>query len=310
MMSYLKKCLGLICGVSLAAGVLTGCGDGGGGDNVAYLCFDESDAFGGQLIKSEFQKGAQSKGLNVEYYDAKGDGNLQIDQMKEVIANHPKAIILLPVDGDSIVPSVEQANEAEIPVVVLNRGVNGGKVLLSDSNNLDAGILQAQYMASHLPQGAKVVYLHGASNQSAAQLRWQGFKKECLDKRPDIELLDMQDGNWSKTEGMKIMAVWLSLYPKIDGVICGNDQMALGAIAVLKASNRLAGCQVSGVDAVDDALKAVAAGEMVQTIKQDAAGQAQGAADIVASIISGGSPSNVVVPFTSITKENIAQFRK
>ena len=309
-MRFLKKCLGAICGLSLAAGVLTGCGDGGSGSNIAYLCFDESDAFGGQLIKSEFQKGASAKSLDVTYYDAKGDGNLQIDQMKEIISNNPKAIILLPVDGDLLIPSVEQANEQDIPVVVLNRGVNGGKVLTSGSNDLDAGILQAQFMASHLPQGAKVVYLHGASNQSAAQLRWQGFKKECLDKRPDIELLDMQDGNWSKTEGMKIMALWLSLYPKIDGVICGNDQMALGAIAALKAANRLAGCQVSGVDAVDDALKAVATGEMVQTIKQDAAGQAQGAVDIVASIVSGGSPSNVVVPFTSITKDNVAQFRK
>ena len=120
----------------------------------------------------------------------------------------------------------------------------------------------------------------------------------------------MQDGGWSKTEGMKITALWLTLFPKIDAVVCGNDQMALGAVAALKAANRLQGCQVSGVDAVDDALKAIANGEMVQTIKQDAVKQAEGAAELAATVENGGSPSNITVPFVSITKENLSQYAK
>ena len=299
----------MICGVSLFAGLTTGCGGNGGGDKIAYLCFDESDTFGGQIIGGEFKKGAQSKGLDVEYYDAKGDGNLQIDQMKEAIANGAKAIVLLAADGDSIIPTVEQANEKDIPVVTLNRDVNGGKILKAGSNDYEAAKLQAEYMLKNLPQGAKIVYLEGTNTQKGARERWEGFKKEFLDKRSDVELLDMQDGDYSKTEAMKIMSVWLSIYPKIDAVICGNDQMALGAVIALKAANRLAGCQVSGVDAVDDALKAVAAGEMVQTIKQDAVKQANGAVEIIEEINKGGNPSDKIIPFVSITKENVAQYK-
>ena len=307
----LRKVFGFVVGILFMSSLIAGCGGGGSGDSIAYLCFDESDTFGGTIIGGEFKKGAQSKGLNVVYYDAKGDSNLQIDQMKEAIANNSKAIVLLAADGDSIISTVEKANEAGIPVITINRDANGGDRIRVYSEEYEAGKLQAEYMVKNLPQGANVVYLEGTSNLGSAQQRWEGFQKECLQKRPDIHLLDMQDGQWSKVEAMKIMTVWLSLYPKIDAVICGNDQMALGAITALKKANRLSGCQVTGVDAVDDALKAVAAGEMVQTIKQDAAAQAEGAVKILDSLNKGEtSQSDIVVPFVSITKDNIAQFMK
>lgn len=178
------------------------------------------------------------------------------------------------------------------------------------SEETDAGKMQADYMAQHLPQGAKIVYLEGSSNQTSAVQRWEGFKAAISSKRPDVEILDMQDGSYTKTEGMKIMATWLTLYPKIDGVVCGNDQMALGAITALKAANRLQGCLISGVDAVDEALKAVAAGEMAQTIKQDALKQGEGAAELAEKVVKGQSPSSINVPFVPITKENLSQFMK
>ena len=288
---------------------LTGCG-GGSGEGVAYLCFDRADAFGGTLIGEAFEKAAQSKGLNVTYYDAKGDANLQVDQMKEAVANGVKSIVLLAADGDILAPEVVNANEKGITVITVNRGVNGGEHFDVMSDDYEAGKLQGEYLSNTLPQGAQIAYLEGENTQGSARKRWEGFKASCLDKRSDIKLLDMQDGGWSKTEGMKITALWLTLFPKIDAVVCGNDQMALGAVAALKAANRLQGCQVSGVDAVDDALKAIANGEMVQTIKQDAVKQAEGAAELAATVESGGTPSNITVPFVSITKENLSQYAK
>ena len=305
-----KKYFGALAGIFLSAGLMTGCGGSGGSDSIAYLCFDRSDTFGGTLIGEAFEKAAASKGLNVTYYDAKGDANLQVDQMKEVISNGVKTVVLLAADGDIMATEVEKANAEGITVITVNRNVNGGEHFDVMSDDLEAGKLQGEYMAKNLPQGATVAYLEGEHTNSSAVKRWEGFKASCLDKRPDITLLDMQDGGWSKTEGMKITALWLTLFPKIDAVVCGNDQMALGAIMALKAAGKLQGCQVSGVDAVDDALKAIAAGEMVQTIKQDAVKQAEGAANLAAAAVSGGSLANVNVPFVSITKENLSQFAK
>ena len=305
-----KKYFGAVAGIFLSASLMTGCGGGGGGDSVAYLCFDRSDAFGGTLIGNAFEKAASGKGLNVTYYDAKGDANLQVDQIREVMANGTKTIVLLATDGDIMGTEVEKANAAGITVITVNRGVNGGEHFDVMSDDLEAGKLQGEYMAKNLPQGATVAYLEGDNTNASARKRWEGFKASCLDRRSDITLLDMQDGGWSKTEGMKITALWLTLFPKIDAIVCGNDQMALGAVLALKTAGRLQECKVSGVDAVDDALKAIAAGEMVQTIKQDAEKQAEGAADLAATAVSGGSLSNITVPFVEITKENLSQYAK
>ena len=305
-MKFSKRMAGLAVGILSAASLMTGCGGGNNG-KIAYLNFDGSDYFGGVLIREAFEKGANSKGLNVDYFDAKGDGNTQLDQMKAAVAENYETIVLLAIDGDGVIPVIDQAKEAGINVVTVNRDANGGDRVRVYSNEYEAGKLQAEYMLKNLPPNSNVVYLEGTANLGSSQQRWEGFKKECLDKRADIHLLDMQDGRYSKAEAMKIMTMWLAIFPKIDAVVCGNDQMALGAINALKSAGRLQGCKVSGVDAVEEALKAVEAGEMAQTIKQDGEKQALGVVSVVEAFQSGGNPSDIEVPFTSITKENLSQ---
>ena len=308
-MRFIRHRLGFIFGLFLIGILFTGCG-GEKSDRIVYLNFDGTDKFGGMLIRDEILKGAESKGLKIDYFDAKGDSNTQIDQMKAALEANPQAIVLLAIDGDGIIPFIDRANELGIPIVTVNRDSNGGERIRVFSDEYEAGKLQADYMMKTLPQGANIVYLEGISNLKLSVARWEGFSKELLAKRPDVHILDMQDGKFSKAEAMKIMSLWLSSYPKIDAVVCGNDQMAFGAIAALKAANRLTGCQVSGIDAVDEALKAVESGEMIQTVKQDGVQQAAGVVTVLEQISKGGKPSDIQVPFTSITKENLTQFKK
>ena len=307
-MKMTKKFLALSMAAlfSFAAG---GCGDGNSG-KISYLNFDNTDAFGGKLIREEIKKGAEAKGLDLEFYDAKGDRNTQVDQMKEAIANKSEAIVLLAIDGDGIIPLVEEANAAKIPVVTVNRDANGCERYRVYSEEYEAGKLQAEYMLKILTPNANVVYLEGTGNLGSSQQRWDGFRKECLEKRTDINLLDMQDGRYSEVEAMKITAQWLTIFPKIDAIICGNDQMAFGAITALKAANRLEGCMVSGVDAVDKAIELIEKGEMAQTIKQDGVKQAEGVVTVLDKLHRGEQASDIIVPFTSITKENLQDFKK
>lgn len=287
---------------------LTGCGlTGGSSDRVIYANYDDSDGFCGQ-IKDAFAAKAQADGIEVEFLDAKNDGNMQIDQLNEAISSGAGAIILLAADGSSIVKTIEKANDAGIPIITVNRSVAGGKVLRAYSDDVEAGRMQGEYMASHLPPNAKIVYLQGDATQSSAVGRWEGFKTACLDKRPDIQLLSFVDAGWSKAEALKTMMLWMNMFPEINGVVAGNDEMALGAIAALKGANRLAGCLVSGVDATPAGLAAVEAGEMVQTVKQDAKAQGEGALTLAEGFLKGSPPSgDLAIPFTSITADNIAQ---
>ena len=305
-MKKMFKAAAAACGV-LALLALPGCGSqGGAGHKIYFAAHADATDFTGLLyegVKSRMQ------GAEVEFLNANGDPNLQIDQLKAAIEEKPAAIVLLAVDGNAVIPAVEKANEAGIPVIATNRDLNGGTFANVASDEAQAGRLQGEYMVKHLPQGAKVVYLMGESRQSGAIARWEGFKAACLDKRPDIQLLAKADANWSEAEGLKDMTLWLQVYPQIDAVVCGNDNMALGALHALKAAGK-SGVLISGVDAVDDALKAVAAGDMSQTVKQDADKTAEAIAGLLQKSLSGTAPTDdVKVPFTEITRDNISQFR-
>lgn len=168
--------------------------------------------------------------------------------------------------------------------------------------------MQGEYMAANLPPNAKIVYLQGDGTQDSAVGRWEGFKAACLDKRPDIQLLSFVDAGWSKAEALKTMMLWMNMFPEINGVVAGNDEMALGAVAALKGAGRLEGCLISGVDATPAGLAAVEAGEMAQTIKQDAKAQGESALTLAEGFLKGNPPSgDLAIPFTSITAENLAQ---
>ena len=289
---------------------LAGCGlPGASSDRVIYANYDDGDGFCTQ-IKDAFAAKAKADGIEVEFLDAQNDGNMQIDQLNEAISSGAGAIILLAADGSSIVKTIEKANDAGIPIITVNRSVAGGKVLRAYSDDVEAGRMQGEYMASHLPPNAKIVYLQGDGTQSSAVGRWEGFKAACLDKRPDIQLLSFVDAGWSKAEALKTMMLWMNMFPEINGVVAGNDEMALGAIAALKGANRLAGCLVSAVDATPAGLAAVEAGEMAQTVKQDAKAQGEAALTLAEGFLKGNPPSgDLAIPFTSITSDNIAKMK-
>ena len=100
---------------------LAGCGMPGASSNrVVYANFDDADGFCSQ-IRAAFDQKAKADGIEVTYLDAKGSGNMQIDQMNDAISSGAGAIVLLAADGTSIVKSIEKANDAGIPVVIVNR---------------------------------------------------------------------------------------------------------------------------------------------------------------------------------------------
>ncbi|WP_294145950.1 sugar ABC transporter substrate-binding protein [uncultured Selenomonas sp.] len=227
--------------------LLTGCmmlfaagcgGQGSGSKTIAFVSHDDPTLGFTAMLEKAIETGAKGIGCEVEVTNAGMDANKQIDQMNEVIAKKPGAIILLPVEANALTPAVEKANAAGIPVLITNRDIAGGKTAQVHSDEEQAGRMQGEYMAKHLPQGAKIVYFLGDSTQASAQLRWKGFKEACLDKRPDVELLAMTDAGWSHTEALKDMTLWLKLFPQIDGVASGNSTAMSSSAASMPAMPR------------------------------------------------------------------------
>ena len=295
---------------------------GCGGDNsdkvsnpdgaVAFAIHEQSDGIPGKLLNDVK---AKSEGAGWQFVNeiAGGNANLQLDQVNKMVDDKAAAIVVIAQNGDSIVPAVKRANEAGIPVIATNRDINGGVFTNVINNERQAGELQADYMAAHLPQNAKVVYIKGDMTISAAVNRYEGFKEAIKAKRPDVEIIASNStGDWSEAQGIRELSLWLGMYPQIDGVAAANDNMAMGAIKAMKAAGRFnESVIVCGVDSIDDALASIAAGELKMTVKQDANKIVETIMGLLQQIKQGQSPEkgDVLVPMIAITKDNLSQYK-
>lgn len=289
---------------------LAGCGSQAKKEKIVYMTHNDKAVFG-SFIKEEFDKIAKQNNYPVQYLDAQGDADKQIAQFEEAVKSGAKTIVLLAVDETKIVPAVEKAVASGVNVIAVNRHLRTDKVCGVYSDEYGAGQMQAEYMERNLPAGANVFYLQGNPAQLSSKLRWEGFRDFCLERRPDIQLVDSRPGDYSREKAKSITEEWAKNYAQIDAVICANDEMALGALAALKEAHRSRGCIISGIDATPDALAAIEAGEMRQTIKQDAQRQANGAFQTIEALARGEKrQGDIKIPFIPITKETLAQYKK
>ncbi len=317
---FLKKGkFGLLLTGIMAMLLLGGCGGGDNSDKVAnpggaigFAIHEEPEGIPGQLLHDVGAK-TEAAGWSFVSEIAGGNANLQLDQVNKMIDDKAAAIVIIAQNGDSIIPAVKRANEAGIPIIATNRDINGGVFSNVINNERQAGELQAEYMAAHLPQNAKIVYIKGDMTISAAVDRYEGFKETLKSKRPDVEILASNStGDWTEAQGIRELSLWMGMYPQIDGVASANDNMAIGAIKALKAAGRFnESVIVCGVDSNENALNSIAAGEMKMTVKQDADKIVDTIMGLLQQAKQGTAPEkgNTLVPMIAITQDNLAQYK-
>jgi inositol transport system substrate-binding protein len=298
----------------MAMGLMVAMGSASAADKkflVGYSNIADTDVFM-MTTKSAFSDAVKADpGVEVTYTDSNSDVSRQLDQIDTFIAQKVNAIVVVPVDYQGIVPGVERANKAGIPVIALVIQSAGGKYTFVGSQNIEAGRLQAEYMATQLPKNAQILYLQGTPGLYHSKQRLDGFVQTLSAKRPDVKVLASLPADFDRAMGMKVTEDWIERYPKFDAIVAANDQMALGALEALKTAGRLKGVMISGVDGTPDALRAIKAGEMSQTIFQDAKGEAGAAYQVAETIKSGKTPPpQVFVPFKSVTKDNLGTYLK
>ena len=278
---------------------------------IGYSNMADTDVFIMKRMESFRDVVKQDPTIRTIYSDANADMNKQLDQIDNFLMQGVDMLLVVPVDSEGISSAVRKANRAGVPVLCLGIDAKGGESTFIGSPNHDAGRQQGELMVKMLPQNAQILYLYGLHGNSHSIERWDSFKENCLDKRPDVKLLASQTGDFLRDKGMKITEDWIQAFPKFDAIVSANDQMALGAIQALKVAGRLDGVLISGVDGVEDAVLAVKKGEMTQTILQNAPGQAEAAFKAVQMYRKGEKlPKEIIVPFESITIDNVDQYMK
>ena len=257
-------------------------------------------------------------GVSLQIEDAKDDVTKQLSQVQNFIANKVDAIIVNPVDTSATAAITKAAADAGVPLVYVNRqpadvDALGAKAAFVASNEAESGTLETQAICKILGGKGDVLVMEGElSNQAAVQRTKDIHEVIATDACKGIKVIAEQTAEWDRTKAQNLMTNWLSKGLKYDAIIANNDEMAVGALQALKAAGiDTKAAVVGGVDATQDALASMKAGDLKVTVFQDAAGQGKGAVDAALSLAAGKSVAKkVFIPFQLVTPANMADFTK
>ena len=275
------------------------------------------------VLRNDLQAHADGMdGVDVQIEDAQNDVARQLDQINNFVASGVDAIIVNPVDTSATQAMTDAAASANVPLVYVNRQPINLDTLPDNqtfvaSNEIESGTLEAFEMCKILRSmgkggtGARAYIIMGElSNQAAIQRTKDVDDVIGMDMCSFIEIIDRQTSNWQRDQAQNLMTNWLSSGEPFDAVFANNDESAIGAIQAIKAAGiSMDDVVIGGVDATQDALVAMQAGELDVTVFQNAAAQGTGALDAALQIARGEDLPNVVwIPFELVTPANIDEY--
>ena len=226
----------------------------------------------------------------------------QTADVESAIIQGVDGIIISPIDVNAMAPALQQAIDAGIPVVTVDRYVGGvpGIYAHVGADNVKGGEAQARLIMEQFPNGATIVNLQGQPGASPAIDRNKGLHN-ILDGKSKYKIVAEQTANWSRDQGMSVtenILVGLSSPP--DVINAANDDMALGAMEAVKA--RGLNVKILGFDALPEAIAAVRDGSLMATVEQFPGGQSKTALNLLVNDLrSSMKPYNRVIFLNPIT---------
>src|SRR5271166_6509674 len=232
------------------------------------------------------KKKAAEAGLVMQVFGCKGDPQLQLTQILDAVTKKPDALLINPVDPKLIVAGVKRANEANIPIFIIDNPPPEGKFLgLADFDNEAAGAIGADELAKLIGEKGVVLEALGSVGSNQLQLRHMGFTERMKAKYPDIEVRSL---TWSGSlttptrldNAYKIVLHALTENPNIMGVFSDNDQMVPGVVSALRQIGKLVpvGQQghaaIVGVNGTPGALDRIRKGTQDASVGKDLSGMA------------------------------------
>ncbi len=274
-----------------------------------------SDTFLTVLRKGiETAGAAANQPVQIEIAD--DDVAKQLSQIQNFIAAKVDAVIVNAVDTSATAPMTKLANEAGIPIVYVNRqpadvDALGAKGAFVASNEADSGTLETQAICKLIGGKGDILVMEGDLANQAAVQRTKDIH-EVISKAPcdGMKIIDEQTAGWDPVKAQDLMTNWIAAGKKPAAVIANNDNMALGAIKAMKAAGMSTkDIPVGGIDATQEALASMKAGDLSVTVFQDAAGQGKGAVDTAIKLVKGEKvDAKVYIPFQLVTPANMADF--
>ena len=298
------------CAVMLACSSSEKAADTSGPRRIAIITPSHDNPF----FKAEADAAAdraKALGYDVLVNSHDDDANKQDQLIDVAIARKVAAIVLDNAGADASVAAITKAKQAGIPTLLIDREINASGVAAAQivSNNYQGATLAGEEFVKRMGEEGSYVELVGKESDTNAGIRSRGFH-DVIDKYNKLTMAGRQSANWDQREAFQKMETLIQANPKLKGVIAGNDTMALGAMAALKAAG-LGKVIVVGFDGSPDAIASIKAGEIKATVLQPAALIAKMAVDQAHELIrtgKTGQPEKQSIDCELVTAENADAF--
>ncbi|MBS0447931.1 MAG: sugar ABC transporter substrate-binding protein [Proteobacteria bacterium] len=207
------------------------------------------------------------------------DTAAQIKIVQQMVVEHVNAIVIAPADSKALVPVLKDAADKGIIVVNIDNKLDdaalkekGLVVPFVGPDNRKGAKLVGDYLAKQLKAGDKVGILEGVSTTFNAQQRTAGFQDAM--KAVGANVVGVQSGQWEMDKANTVASAMLREHPDLKALLCGNDNMALGAVAAVKTAGKTGQVKVVGYDNISAIKPMLADGRVLATADQFAAKQA------------------------------------
>lgn len=232
---------------------------------------------------------AEELGYETQSDSHDDDPNRQSQLIDAAIANEAVAIILDNAGADVTVGAVQKADDAGIPVFLIDREINQEGIAKSQivANNAQGAGLVGQSFVEAMEGEGQYIELLGRETDTNAAVRSDAYHA-VIDEYPDMEMVGQETANWDQQEAYNRVQTLLEANPDVKGIIAGNDTMALGAVAAVDAAGLTGEVIIAGFDGAPDAVAAIEAGTMHATGLQPAVLMAEMAVEQADSYIRTG----------------------
>lgn len=297
--------------------------DSGSGDSVFIVASVPPTDHGwlGQIAAKAEEAAARWDDVEFRLLEA-ADADSQASQIQTVINEEPDALVVLPYDGEQLTPVAEQAMEAGIPVVNVDRlfatPEAARATILGDNYAIGSGA--AEFIAGQLDCQGNVVEIQGIAGISVTTDRTQGFADTLEALCGDgIEIVAQQPADFTPDLGLEVMEAILQANPDIDAVYTHDDDMAEGVVAAIENAGREDEMILTGAGGSCTAFDRIESGGLYAATylySPTMAGSAVNMARLIAlgegftDLVEPEVPSLVVVPPTEVTQDNVNDLRE
>lgn len=261
-----------------------------------------------QTVNQGAKKAGEELGVNVEFKGpaTETDISAQVGIVEDAINQKAAAIVIAPGDAKALVPSVEKAVAAGIPVVTIDSGVDSDKpISYIATDNEAAAALAAKHMAELIGKKGKVAIVNFTAGNTTGMAREKGFKDE-MKKYPDIEIVNTFYSGGDKAKSLAITQDLLTSNPDIAGIFGTNESCAVGIAMAVKEKGMQDKVKVIGFDSSKDEIQFLEQGIMQAIVVQNPFKMGYLGVKNALEVVNGGTPeAKVDTGATLITKDNM-----